>query len=200
MICSCSGNKEHTAPAILERDSVSMMVSYGVNNLISDSGVMRYRVIAEKWEINTVRNPSRWIFEQGVFLQQYDEQFRTLAYLQCDTAYYFDQKKLWELHGRVRYLSVDGIRFTSEELFWDQEAHEMWSNRFSRIVTPEREMQGNRFSGDERMTHYSVTKAKGSFERGAGGLTGGGPSYGRMPQPAQQDSVVRDSANNTKKQ
>ena len=33
--------KEHIAPAIYPRDSVSMMTSYGVNTLISDSGVIK---------------------------------------------------------------------------------------------------------------------------------------------------------------
>ena len=39
----CEESVEHTAPAILERDSASMMTTWGVNTLISDSGVMRYR-------------------------------------------------------------------------------------------------------------------------------------------------------------
>ena len=49
---SCKEAKEHTAPAILERDSVPIMTTYGVNTLISDSGVIKYRIVAERWEIN----------------------------------------------------------------------------------------------------------------------------------------------------
>ena len=74
-LASCGKQKEHTAPAIHDRDSVSMMTSYGVNTLISDSGVIKYRIVTERWEVNTVRNPSRWIFEKGVFFEQFDEKF-----------------------------------------------------------------------------------------------------------------------------
>lgn len=95
MAFSCTQEKEHTAPAIHARDSVSMMTSYGVNTLISDSGVMKYRIVTEKWEVNTVRNPSRWIFERGLFLEQFDEKFHVQAYIQSDTAYFYDQLKLW---------------------------------------------------------------------------------------------------------
>ncbi len=42
---ACNSPKEHTAPAIYARDSVAMMTSYGVNTLISDSGIMKYRIV-----------------------------------------------------------------------------------------------------------------------------------------------------------
>ena len=60
MIVSCEEAVEHTAPAIYDRDSVALMISYGVNTLISDSGVMKYRIVTEEWEINQNRNPSRF--------------------------------------------------------------------------------------------------------------------------------------------
>ena len=69
---SCQEQKEHTASAIHDRDSVAMMTSFGVNTLISDSGVMKYRIITERWEVNEKRNPSRWIFDKGLFLEQFD--------------------------------------------------------------------------------------------------------------------------------
>ena len=65
-VCSfvcCSEQKEHTAPAIHERDSASVMTSYGVNTLISDSGVIKYRIVTERCEVNEIRIPTRWIFE-----------------------------------------------------------------------------------------------------------------------------------------
>lgn len=163
---SCSQEKEHTAPAIYPRDSVALMTSYGVNTLISDSGVIKYRIVAEKWEVNQARNPSRWIFDCGLFLEQFDEKFHVQSYIQADTAYYFDQMKLWELRGRVRVRTVDGLRFSSEELFWNQNSHELYSNMFSRLITPDRELQGAYFRSDERLTRYFVSNTKGSFVKG----------------------------------
>lgn len=166
VLLSCQDEKEHTAPAIYPRDSVAVMTTYGVNTLVSDSGVMKYRIVTESWEVNQARNPSRWIFNNGLFLEQFDEKFHVQAYIQCDTAYYFDQKKLWELRGRVRIRTVDGLRFSSEELYWDQNAHELYSYKHSRLVTPDREMQGSYFLSDENMRHYIITNTKGSFVKG----------------------------------
>lgn len=165
LFASCQEQKEHTAPAIHDRDSVSMMTSYGVNTLISDSGVIKYRIVTERWEVNTVRNPSRWIFEKGIFFEQFDEKFHVQSYVQCDTAYYYDQRRLWELRSRVSILTKDGLRFTSQQLFWDESRHELYSNVYSKLVTPERVLEGSYFRSDERMTKYFVSNSSGSFEK-----------------------------------
>lgn len=46
-IASCTEPVEHTAPAVRARDSVAVMTSWGVNTLISDSGVIKYRIVTE---------------------------------------------------------------------------------------------------------------------------------------------------------
>lgn len=166
VLVSCQEAVEHTAPAIHDRDSVATMTTYGVNTLISDSGVIKYRIVTEEWEVNTIKNPSFWAFNKGVFMEQFDEKFHVEAYVQADTAYFYDQQKLWELRSRVRILTKDGLRFSSEQLFWDQMKHEFYSNVFSKLVTPERTLQGSYFRSDERMTRYYVSNTKGSFEKG----------------------------------
>lgn len=157
--------KEHTAPPIFDRDSVSMMTSYGVNTLISDSGVIKYRIVTERWDVNVIRHPSRWTFEKGIFFEQFDEKFHVQAYIQADTAWYYDQQKLWHLRGRVRIRNINGLIYTSEELYWDGISHELYSNVFSKVVTPDRQMEGSYFRSDEQMRHYLVSNSKGSFER-----------------------------------
>ncbi|MDE6690148.1 MAG: LPS export ABC transporter periplasmic protein LptC [Prevotella sp.] len=159
----CSQPQEHMAAAINPEDSVSMMTSYGVNTLISDSGVIKYRIVTERWEVNTVRQPSRWEFMKGVFFEQFDEQFHVQAYIQADTAWYYDQQRLWKLRGRVNVRNINGLIYTSEELYWDGIRHEFYSTVFSRLVTPERTIEGTYFRSDESMTHYMVTNSEGSF-------------------------------------
>ena len=163
--CSCNEEREHTASAIYDSDSASVMTSYGINTLVSDSGVIKYRIVTERWEVNEERNPKRWIFEKGLFLEQFDEKFHVQAYIQSDTAYYFTEKQLWELRGQVRILTKEKLRYFSEQLFWDQSTHELYSNVFSRIVSPERTLQGSYFRSDEKMTKYYISNTKGSFEK-----------------------------------
>lgn len=188
LLFSCTEAQEHIAPAVYERDSASVMTSYGVNTLISDSGVIKYKIVTERWDVNMVKNPSCWTFEKGVFFEQFDEKFHVEAYIQADTAWYYDQKKLWHLRGRVRIRNNNnGLIFESEELYWDGVRHEFYSYVFSKVTTPERTMQGTYFLSNENMTHYIVNNSKGSFERED--MTG---------EKDEEDTKAKDPADTTK--
>lgn len=171
MFClfACNEKKDHSAPAVNERDSASMMVSWGINTLISDSGVMRYRMVAERWEVNTVKNPSFWYFDKGLFLEQFDEQFHIQAFIECDTAWFYDQIRVWELRGNVKIRTNDGTRFASEELYWNQATRKLYSYKFSKLTTQDSEMQGTHFESDEpdnqgQLNHYLIDNSKGYFK------------------------------------
>ncbi len=133
---SCSEEREHTAPAIHDRDSVPVMTTYGVNTLISDSGVIKYRIVTERWEINENRKPSRWTFNKGILLTQFDLKKHVVGYIQCDSAVYFDKDRRWELRGRVRILTAQGLNFYSNELYWDERNHEMSKEEFMSPANP----------------------------------------------------------------
>ena len=184
---SCEEAQEHTAPAIYDRDSVSMMVSYGVNSLISDSGVIKYKIVTERWDVNVIKQPSRWTFEKGVFFEQFDQNFHVEAYVQADTAWYYDQMKLWHLRGRVRIRNANGLIYQSEELYWDGLKHELYSNVFSKVTTPERTLQGTYFRSDEQMRHYTVSNSKGSFL--AEDMTGENKNKETTPDETTQQQV-----------
>lgn len=198
LVVSCKEAVEHTAGAIRERDSVAVMTTLGVNTLISDSGITKYRIVTERWEVNQNKKPSRWVFDKGLFLEQFDEKFHVQAYIQCDTAYYYDQLRLWELRSRVRILTKNGLRFSSNQLYWDENKHELYSYTFSRLVTPERTLQGSYFRSDERMTHYLVTNSRGSFESadfGGGASPSPSPSGTGDSIMIQQRSPAQPSRN-----
>jgi len=193
LLSACNEVHEHTAPAVNPEDSVSMMTSYGVNTLISDSGVIKYRIVTERWDVNTIRHPSRWEFMKGIFFEQFDEQFHVQAYIQADTAWYYDQLRLWKLRGRVNIRNVNGLIYTSEELYWDGIKHEFYSHVFSKVVTPERTLQGTYFRSDEQMSHYVVSNSKGSFI--AEDIEGEKEEDGQTPADTSQvDTYVRPAA------
>ena len=114
--------------------------------------------------MNVIKQPTRWTFEKGVFFEQFDQNFHVEAYVQADTAWYFDQIKLWHLRGRVRIRNVNGLVYQSEELYWDGLKHELYSNVFSKVTTPERTLQGTYFRSDEHMARYEVSNSVGSFQ------------------------------------
>ena len=158
---ACGNDAPPQAAAVRHRDSLPLMTSYGISKLISDSGVVRYKIMTEEWRFFDRTHPPRNEFLKGIFLQRYEAKFNVDLYITADTAYWYDQK-LWELRGRVRVRNLqDGTTYTSQQLYWDNEQHEFYSNVPMHIVTPDRDLQGDRFRSDEQLTRYEVRRTRG---------------------------------------
>ena len=162
LLAACSVEKEHMAEAINEEDSLAFMTSSGVSTLISDSGVIRYRLIAEDWQIHNSTTPATWKFLHGFFMERFDQDMHADLFVQADTAFLHKQE-LWELRGRVVIKNLEGTLFLTEELFWDMRAQKMWNHKPMDIYTPDRELHGTEFRSNEKMTDYFVMNSAGAF-------------------------------------
>ena len=160
----CSKEVEHLAEPLAAKDSLLFMHSTGINTFISDSGVMRYHMVVEEWDIynGSGGEPPTWKFMKGMLMERFDEKFHIDLFVQSDTAY-LHRQQLWELRGRVVVRNVNGDVFRTEELFWDLDKHEMWNTQYMHITTPERELEGTEFHSNEQMTRYTMFNSIGSF-------------------------------------
>ncbi len=185
LLVSCDDSDKKIGPNIGVRDSVPMLTTLGVSTLISDSGIIRYKMIAEEWLIYDKKMPPRWSFEKGLFIERFNESYLVDAYISCDTAYFYNQQNLWELRGRVLVKNMKGETFKTSLLFWDQRAHRVYSSAYMEIDGETRKLSGYDFSSNEQMTDYIIHSSKGQFP-----LEDNAPT----PQPdpvimAQQDSL-----------
>lgn len=159
---SCQEQEVVGGASVGNRDSIPILKSIGVSTLISDSGIVRYKIISEDWFIYDKKDPSYWSFEKGLFIEKFDENYHVEAFISCDTAYYYDTKKLWELRGRVFVKNLKGETFKTSLLYWDQAIHEIYSDRYMEIGG-ETELRGYNFRSNESMTDYKIHSSKGAF-------------------------------------
>ena len=161
---ACGGEAPPMGSAVTGRDSLPVMVTRGVSKLISDSGVIRYKVIAEEWRIFDKTTPPRWEFPKGIFIERYDDKFKVNLYLTADSAWIYDQN-LCKLRGHVVLDNrEDQTLLTTEELFWDIRSNLFYSNVYTRLTQPEQEIEGNWFRATlrgGRPTQYHVKQSKG---------------------------------------
>ena len=160
---SCSDGKKTMAPAVSDSLMLPMMTSTGVSTLISDSGVVRYKIIAEEWKVYDKLDTSKWAFEKGVYLEKFDTQMRIEAKVKADTAYYYDKLKLWDLRGHVNILNIKGEKFNTEQLFWDQDKERVYSDRFIRIQQIDKILTGYGFTSNQQFTDYVINNTAGIF-------------------------------------
>ena len=57
---ACGNKEKPTAAAVKEGDSLPDMRTTGVTTLVSDSGMIRYKIITAEWLIYSHRNPPFW--------------------------------------------------------------------------------------------------------------------------------------------
>lgn len=160
---ACSGKDKDLAEAITERDSLPSMKSLGVTTFISDSGITRYKIIAEEWCIFDKKEPPYWAFEKGVYLEKFDSLFRIDASIKADTAYYYEKKKLWELRTNVSIRNLKGDKFDTELLFWDEKKEEIYSDKYIRIEQKDKTITGYGFESNQELTEYTIKNTTGIF-------------------------------------
>lgn len=162
-LTSCSGEEEHKGPKLGIRDSLPFLKTVGVSTIISDSGIVRYKIISEDWYMYDKKNPTYWSFTKGLFMEKFDSHFHVDAFINCDTAYYYDQKRIWELRGRVFMKNPKGETFKTSLLYWDQNLHEFYSPAYMEIDGEEQQLRGINFRSNEQMTAYSIHASSGAF-------------------------------------
>ncbi|MGL4518379.1 MAG: LPS export ABC transporter periplasmic protein LptC [Phocaeicola sp.] len=162
---SCSSNKKNRAESITERDSLPSMRTLGVTTLISDSGVIRYKIIAEEWEIYDKKEPPYWAFEKGVYMEKFDSLFHIDSSVKADTAYYYEKKKLWKLIGNVHIRNQQGDKFDTSLLFWDEKQEKIYSDKPIRIEQPDKSIINGRygFESNQQLTEYEIYNSTGTF-------------------------------------
>ena len=162
---ACSGDNKNLAEAITERDSLPTMKKLGVTTLISDSGITRYKIITEEWEIYDKKNPPYWAFEKGVYLEKFDSLFHIDASIKADTAYYYEKKKLWELRSNVHIRNLQGDKFDTQLLFWDEAKEQIYSDKPIRIEQADKSIINGQygFKSNQQLTEYEIYNSGGEF-------------------------------------
>lgn len=163
MLSACSKKKQPMTEAITNRDSVPIMVTHDVSTYISDSGVVRYKIITDEWKVYDRLDPSRWTFEKGVYLEKFDDTLAIDATIASDTAYYYDKEELWELRGNVHIENVQDEQFDTQLLFWDQKTKRVYSNHYIRIRQQKRIITGFGFTSNQDFTNYTIKQTQGIF-------------------------------------
>ena len=158
---ACTSDAPPMGPQVDCRDSLPVMATRGVSKLISDSGIVRYKIIAEEWLVYDKTLPQRQEFPKGVYLERYDDNASVNLHITADTAYCFDQY-LWKLRGRVVMNDREKkVTYSSEELYWDMRKHIFYAHVPMSLQEPDRLIRGNWFESDEQMKQYKVGTTSG---------------------------------------
>lgn len=165
MMVSCRHGEariEHEA-LNAERAGLPVLDANNVSTLISDSGITRYRINADRWQIYDKATPPYWNFERGIYIEKFDENLYVNASLRSDFAQYDEEAQIWRLEGNVYAVNQEGEVFETPLLFWNQKSERVYSDSAIRITREASIIEGIGFESNQEMTKYTIKSPTGVF-------------------------------------
>ncbi len=160
---ACSSEKKEIVDVAFDPEKTYTMKATEVNSLVSDSGLTRYRLNAKEWLVFDKAKDPYWYFPEGIYVEKFDTLFQTEASIKADTAFYFSKRELWRLVGNVKVESLQGEKFDTSELFWNQKEGKVYSDKYIRIEQEDKIITGVGFESNQEMTQYKIFNSKGTF-------------------------------------
>lgn len=163
LLAGCREEKKVDVAAGLNPARMATMSTRNISTLISDSGVIQYKIVAPLWKVYDEVDTPYWEFPEGLYLQKYDPYFHVIATVAADSARYFKNQRLWRLDGHVEMTKVPKELFLSERLFWDQRNGRIYSDTFIHIENATHVLEGTGFVSNEKLTNYRILNPEGIF-------------------------------------
>lgn len=177
LLWSCSDDERPYRKGRIDAEHTPTMTTLRANTTISDSGFLRYRILAPTWLMFENASEPRWTFPDGMHMERYDNHGRVNATIDCDSATYFTSTQTWRLDGAVDIASTDGQRFLTQQLWWNRLDRQVYSDSFIHIERPDRVIEGFGFKSNDRMTDYLVISPSGIFPASQFNPGGGDADY-----------------------
>ncbi len=190
---ACSDDKRETISISADPETFPTMRTVNVSTLISDSGYTRYHITTPLWLMYEEAAEPHWNFPGGLFIVQFNDSMQESGIFTADTATYFSLKKIWRFDRNVRMKNIDGDRFRTQQLFWDQNTRKVYSDSFIHIERADRTIEGYGFISNESMTDYTIRRPSGIFPTNA---FMGGDGRDKNSSPDAATPPAPDNTNN----
>lgn len=160
---ACNSDQPQYVHKFKNRTTVPGVYTDSVTMLISDSGVIRYRVISEVWKIYDKAAEPYWYYPKKVYFEKFNDSLKTESMVSSDTAKYYYRRKLWELRKNVKIINLKGDQFETSLLYWDELSRRIYSDSFIRIEQGDQVMMGYGFESNDQLTDYRIKKPTGDL-------------------------------------
>ncbi len=144
-------------------EEVPTMSSRDVITVISDNGHTRYRITTPLWNMYEECKDPHWVFPKGIKAEEMDQQFNVTTTIQCDSAYYDQMKQLWDLHGNVNIKTSTNDLIMTDQMFWNQVEHKLYSDAFIHVEKGGRIIEGHGYESNEQFSTYTLRKVEATF-------------------------------------
>jgi LPS export ABC transporter protein LptC len=161
---ACKPNNPEDIKAISDREDLPNFYFKELNAIATDSGSLKYRLIAaEVLQFDSKEEPTI-DFPYGLHYYIYGANEEIEAQIKCNYAIHYQRTEIWELRNDVEIVNVSGNVVNTELLYWDTKDKRIYSDEFVKITTNDDVLTGYGFETDEQISVYTIKKASGDFK------------------------------------
>ena len=159
---SCQTKHEMTE-SVTDIKHTPQVYADSITTIVSDSGIIRYRIIALDWYVYEKADTPYWDFPNGLRFERFDENYKVDAEIECDRAVYYSKLELWKLNDNVEATNLNKEEFYTNELYWNQKEERVYSDSAITIIQKDRKILGVGFESNQTFSRYSIHHPKGTI-------------------------------------
>ena len=148
--------EERIDPGLMTQQSENLTI---VN---SSNGTLSYRFETPLLEGYDMAVEPYMEFRKGVKITTFNDSTKMVeATLRANYAIFYKNRELWEAKGDVEVVNAKGEMLETQQLFWNQKTHKIYSHVDSKVTQGEDVMIGEGFISNENFSDFSFRRPKG---------------------------------------
>lgn len=161
-LASCENNIS-TVNLLTAADKTPLLVEKDANILYNDSGREKMHLVAPLIKRYGGTTPVD-SFSKGMNLDFYDDHMNPKSHVSAKKGivHYEKDKELMEADDSVVVVNQKGDTLNTDQLFWDETKHTIYTTKFVKITTKTQILYGDGLQSNEDFTNYKITNIKGS--------------------------------------
>lgn len=130
--------------------------------LYTDSGRLEMELYAPVLERYLENEESIIVFPEGIKAVFYGRTGEVESKLTADKAKYFESRDMWEAKNNVVAVNeAEGRQLNTDYLIWDERKAIIYTNRKSKVTTPEEILYGEGFEADQSFSRFTFRHVTG---------------------------------------
>jgi len=162
-LSSCENNM-NTVTLITSKDKTPQEVEENASIFYNDSAKTKFHLTAKRIEDYGGQEDPHVIFPKGIHIDFYDDSAHVNGQLDAEYAIRHDNIKMMEADNNVRIVNRKGEKLNTEQLFWDEAHHKIYTNKYVTIQTAKQIIYGDGLVSNEDFTQYKITNIRGTIQ------------------------------------
>ena len=143
-------------------DKTPLLVEQSANIVYNDSGKIKMRLVAPLIARYGGTEPVD-SFTKGMKVDFYDDSMHVTSHVSANQGimHHYKNSQLMEANNNVVVVNKKGEQLNTEQLFWDQTKHSIYTNKFVKITTASQILYGDGLVSNEDFSDYRIKNIKG---------------------------------------